>query len=98
MSDLIWSPRSGLDLADIDTFLSEYDPAAAARMLIAIRSAVDRLSDYPRLGCPLHEPLRVIGVRNTPYLILYRLRDGVVEVVRIRHARGDWLGTIEAEL
>lgn len=98
MSDLIWSPRSRLDLADIDTFLSERDPAAAARILRAVQSAVRRLSDFPRLGRPLNDRLRVIGVRTTPYLILYRLRDEVIEIARIRHHREDWLGQIDAEL
>ncbi|WP_404366502.1 type II toxin-antitoxin system RelE/ParE family toxin [Sphingomonas sp. MMS24-J45] len=98
MPRLIWSPRSGRDLADIDAYLSERDPAAAVRILRAIQSAIVRLSDYPRLGWAINEPFRVISVRKIPYLILYRLREGVIEIVRIRHAREDWSGAIEAEL
>lgn len=98
MSDLIWSPTSRADLADIDAYLSEWDPAAAVRILRAIRSAASRLSEYPRLGWSTNERFRVIGVRQTSYLILYRLRDERVEIVRIRHGREDWYGAIEADL
>ncbi|WP_353204185.1 type II toxin-antitoxin system RelE/ParE family toxin [Sphingomonas sp.] len=98
MPRLIWSPRAGLDLADIDAYLSDRDPAAAAGILRAIQSAALRLSDYPRLGWSLDQPFRVISVRKTPDLILYRLREGVVEIVRVRHAREDWSGAIEAKL
>jgi len=98
MPHLIWSPTSRLDLADIDAYLSEPDPAAAVCILRAIQSAVLRLSHYPRLGWSIHQPFRVISVRQTPYLILYRLRDDAVEIVRIRHGREDWSGAIEAEL
>ena len=98
MSQLIWSPRSGRDLAEIDAYLSERDPAAAVQMLRAIRASAARLADFPRLGRPFGQPFRVIGVRKTPYLILYRLRGGAIEIVRIRHARQDWSGAIEAEL
>ena len=98
MSRLIWSPRSGLDPAEIDAFLSKFDPAAAAKVLRGIQSAAGRLADYPRLGQALNETLRVIGVRGTSYLILYRVRGGVVEIARVRHSREDWLGEIEAEL
>lgn len=56
MPRLIWSPRSGLDLADIDAYLSDRDAAAAARILRAIQSAAVRLSDYPKLGWSLDQP------------------------------------------
>ncbi|WP_010160896.1 type II toxin-antitoxin system RelE/ParE family toxin [Sphingomonas sp. PAMC 26617] len=98
MPHLIWSPTSRLDLADIDAYLSKRDPAAAVRILRAIRSAASRLSDYPRLGWSISEPFRVISVRQTSYLILYRLRDDRVEIVRIHHGRENWFHAIEAEL
>lgn len=98
MPDLIWSPTSRLDLADIDAYLAEWDPAAAVRILRAIQSAASRLSEYPRLGWSVNERFRVISVRQTSFLVLYRLRDDRVEIVRIRHGREDWYGAIEAEL
>ncbi len=98
MPRLTWSPSSRRDLLGIDAFLAEHDAAAAIRTLRAIRTAADRLRDYPRIGRALDEPFRVLGVRGTPYLIIYRLRAGEIEVVRLRHARENWLDEPEGPI
>ncbi len=33
---------------------------------------------------------RVLVVIGTPYVIVYRLRDAVTEIVRVHHERADW--------
>ncbi len=98
MRRLIWSPSSLRDLQGIDAFLTERNDGAAARILRAIRSATRRLLDYPRIGPGLDEPFRVLGVRGTPYLLIYRLRNEDIEIVRVRHARENWTHDTEAEL
>ncbi len=98
MSRLIWSPSSRLDLSTIRDFLAERDPRVARDTLRAVQRVVRRMLDYPRIGRAVQEPFRVFGVRGTPYIVIYRLRDADVEIVRIRHGREDWLGQIEADL
>lgn len=98
MQRLIWSPSSLRDLQAIDAFLGERNDAAAARILRAIRTSADRLRDYPRIGRGLDEPFRALSVRTTPYLLIYRLRGGDVEIVRVRHASENWIHDVEAEL
>lgn len=97
MPGLIWSPASRADLGQIDAWLAERNRAAAARILGAIRTSADRLRGYPRIGRALDEPFRVLGVRTTKYVLVYRLRDKTVEIVRVRHAAENWL-PIEAEI
>lgn len=98
MPRLTWSPAARRDLHAIDAFLLERDARAAVRTLQAIRASAGRLLDYPRIGRALDEPFRVLGVRGTPYLLVYRLRGGEVEIIRIRHSRENWLDEPEAEL
>ena len=98
MPRLTWSPSARGDLKGIDAFLAERDAAAAVRILRAIRITAERLRDYPQIGRALDEPFRVLGVRGTPYLIIYRLREGEVEIVRLRHARESWLDDPEGTL
>jgi plasmid stabilization system protein ParE len=98
MPRLIWSPSSLDDLKTIDLYLKPLDGAAAGRMLRAIRATADRLRDYPRIGRALEQRFRVLGVRTTPYLLIYRIVGGGIEIVRIRHAREGWLTDIEGEL
>ncbi|MBA3879870.1 MAG: hypothetical protein C0500_09160 [Sphingobium sp.] len=98
MPRLIWSEASLRDIHDIDEFLMADNPMAAARIAKAIRATVLRLVDYPRIGRALNEKFRVLGVRTTPYLIIYRLRDGALEIARVRHASENWVAEVEGPL
>jgi addiction module RelE/StbE family toxin len=91
MPRLIWSPSSRCDLASIDAYLTDKNDAAAARILRAIRATATRLLDHPHIGRGVDAPFRALGVRTTPYLLIYRLSDGDVEIIRIRHGRENWL-------
>lgn len=97
MQRLIWSPESLDDLRSIGTWLGERDANAALDILRAIRAAADRLTQYPRIGRAIEDPFRVLGIRATPYLIVYRLTDDGVDIVRVRHRRENWL-SIEGEI
>ena len=102
MPRLIWSEASQRDIGKIDSFLDGHNPWAAARIARAIRATALRLVDYPRIGRPFDPPFRILGVRKTPYLICYRLRDGAIEIARICHFSEDWaalslLGSPEIE-
>ncbi len=90
MPRIIWSGPSLLDLREIERFLSNDDAAAAARILRAIRSKSDQLRHFPSSGPALTGELRYLGVRDTPYLLVYRIEQNGVEVIRVRHVREDW--------
>ncbi|MEG3087673.1 type II toxin-antitoxin system RelE/ParE family toxin [Sphingomonas sp. PB4P5] len=92
MPRLIWSEASQRDIVKIDRFLDEHNPRAAARIARAIRATAIRLVEYPRIGRPFDGQLRILGVRRTPYLVFYRVREEVVEIARIRHFSEDWAG------
>ncbi len=98
MPDVKWAEALLRDLSSIDAFLARGDPELAARMLRAIRTAALRLEDYPRIGRAIDEPFRVLGVRATPYLLVYRIIGAEVEVARVRHGREDWLPQPEGEI
>jgi plasmid stabilization system protein ParE len=72
-----------LDLEDARAHISEEDPDAAGRVAARILGAVDRLSEHPGIGRPGRVP-------GTPYLIPYRVRDSVIEILRIFHTRRRW--------
>lgn len=97
MPRLIWSEASLRDIVGIDAFLADENPVAAARIVRAIKATALRLVDFPRIGRGLDEPFRVFGVRTTPYLIIYRLRHGEIEIVRVRHASENWFPRSESD-
>lgn len=78
-------------LREIKAYIEERSPAGAKRVVAAIRSAVARLEDFPRLGrigqWPGTFDKPVVGL---PYVVIYRIdEDGVVEVVAILHTSRD---------
>jgi len=59
--------------------------------VLRIREAVDQLSLYPFLG----RSGRVAGTRElivagTPFIVPYRIRDDVVEILSVLHAARRW--------
>lgn len=81
-------------LANLDEeaeHIAEDDPAAAGRVVQRIFGAVDLLEKNPALG----RPGRVAGTRElvvaeTPYIIPYRVRGEVVEILRVFHGAREW--------
>lgn|SRR5208282_6070912 len=72
-------------------FISLGSPQAAARLVETITVSVNRLAEFPWLG----RPGRISGTRElvisgTPYIVPYRVREQVVEVLRVYHASRRW--------
>jgi toxin ParE1/3/4 len=68
-------------------YIAADDPAAARLVVRRIVQSVALLSAQPAMG----RPGRVAGTRelvvpNTRYLIPYRVRHGVIEILRVFHA------------
>jgi plasmid stabilization system protein ParE len=92
---LALTPGALADLDRLDQFLRQRNPAAADRMLTAIINALTRLTSHPLSGRPLPaSPLRALIVRfgKGGYVCLYEVRDHMVLVARVFHAREDRSG------
>lgn len=76
-------------LANLDaeaSYIAQDDPVAARLVVKRVRDAVALLQEQPGLG----RPGRVLGTREllvprTRYLVPYRVRGDVVEVLRVFH-------------
>jgi toxin ParE1/3/4 len=72
-------------------YISQDSPAAAARTVAAIVHAVELLKQYPALGRPGRVPsTRELVVQGTPYIVPYRVRGDLVELLRIFHGARKW--------
>lgn len=91
MPTLVWTRPAFDDLDAIDRWLTaNVRGEIAIDMLSAIRLRAYFLENFPHGGRPIGEGLRVLRVIGTPYLIIYRLAGGTVQLLRIRHEREDW--------
>jgi addiction module RelE/StbE family toxin len=91
---LEYSRRYFRRLEEIHQRIDEDNPAAAARMVERIRTAVERLSSSPAIGRPGRvAETRELVVSGTPYIVPYRVADDVVQVITILHSSQKWPDT-----
>jgi toxin ParE1/3/4 len=93
---LIWSRRAIDDLRAIQAFIEENDPTAARTITLRIIDAVETMiPTNPNVGRPGRVPgTRELVVARTSYIVPYRLRSGVIEVLRIYHGARQWPGRL----
>jgi toxin ParE1/3/4 len=90
MAQVLRSRRAEADLQAILRYLEERSPAAADRFVEAIEEKGRALANHPEMGRIREEiapDLRSTLVK--PYVIFYRIRGEVVEVLRILHGKQD---------
>ena len=88
---LVHSRRYSRRLEDIHERITADNPAAAARVIQRIRTAVERLREFPALG----RPGRVLGTRElvipgTPFIVPYRVVDDAVQIITVMHGAQRW--------
>jgi toxin ParE1/3/4 len=86
-----WLRAAIRNLDVLAEYISRHNPAAAERTVAAVRGAVENLERSPSSG----RPGRVSGTRElvvsgTPYLVPYRVRGDVVQLIRVFHAARKW--------
>jgi len=71
--------------------VSADDPLAANRLLDRIADAVAQPADFPTMGRPgRNSATRELVIAKTPYIVPYRVRAGVLEILRIHHGARLW--------
>ncbi len=87
-----WLRRALANLDDVGEYIGRDNPAAAAATVQRIMAAVDAMAAGGSANAG--RPGRVAGTRElvvTPnYLVPYRVRGDVLEVLRVMHARQRW--------
>ena len=87
-----WLRETLANLDAIGEYIARDNAVAAAETILRILDAVDGLAAGP--SAHLGRPGRVPGTRElvvTPnYLVPYRVKGGVIEVLRVLHARQRW--------
>lgn len=87
-----WTRPATDDLTHICDYTEErFGAAQARRVAIAIYDATDALTSMPLRGRPGPKPnIRELTVARFPFVIIYRVGDEAVEVIRILHGSQQW--------
>jgi toxin ParE1/3/4 len=86
-----WLPAAERDLRSQLEWVAERDAWAAIDMGDAITGAVEHLADHPAMA----RPGRVHGTRElvvvgTPYIVVYRIEEAAVVILRVLHSAQRW--------
>ena len=90
-----FSRQATSDLKEIRAYHEQEGPATALRVRRAVLIAVELLRLRPAIGIRTvgSSDLRSKLIIGYPYRIHYRVRDGALEILHIRHtARRPWQG------
>jgi toxin ParE1/3/4 len=81
-----WLRTALRNLDDEAAYIAIDDPVAAGMVVRRVLAAVAMLAAHPALGRPGRVPgTRELVVPKTRYLVPYRVRGDVVEVLRVFH-------------
>jgi toxin ParE1/3/4 len=88
----VWSPEAIEDLAALRAYIEQDDPKAARRIALQIVNNVEvLLSANPQMGRPGRVPgMRELVVPRTPFVVPYRVVEGIIQVLRVYHGARRW--------
>jgi toxin ParE1/3/4 len=87
MAQVKWTPQALDDLEAICLFIARDSPQMAGIFAERAFRAMDRVTNYPRLGRVVPE----LGIQNVreiilgSYRLIYRIREDEVQVVTVHH-------------
>ena len=86
-----WFGDGILDLMELRKYIADDNPPAALDVAGRIIQGVEYLRDRPAMGRPGRvEGTRELVVPGLSYIIPYRVKDNVVEVLRVLHSARRW--------
>jgi toxin ParE1/3/4 len=73
------------------SYIAKDNPDAARRAVERVQAAVGQLTQYPSMGRIGRVPgTRELIIGGTPWIIVYRVRAGAVEIIRVLHGAQSW--------
>ncbi len=84
LSKVVWTLGARQDVQQIWNYVSQFAPLAAQRLVLRLVTTGDSLSEYPIRGRSIGGGIRELTI-VAPYLIQYRVENGVVDILTVRH-------------
>ena len=87
---LRWTPAAAEDLESIHTYLSQHHPSFAQPTIRLLYNSARSLRNFTERGRPgTISETRELVLPRLPYIIVYRVTDQVIEILRIYHGAQD---------
>lgn len=86
-----WTVPAADDLENIKGYLQQHYPQIAESTVRTIYQQIRSLENFPQRGRPGHvSGTRELPVTGLPYVVVYAVRTGAVEILHIFHGAQDW--------
>lgn len=86
-----WLADAVNDLVEIQDYIANDNPHAAESVAKHIKICANSLKEHPGIGRPGRvEGTRELVVPGLPYIIPYRVKNNVVEILRVLHGAMEW--------
>lgn len=90
MTLIRWTTEAADQLEGIVDQILKDNPEAARKVARTIIGRIENLKDFPRLGRPGEDVEGTRELHSPPYIIVYRLKGQVAEILYIWHGAQDW--------
>jgi plasmid stabilization system protein ParE len=88
---IVWTSPASEQLADLHQYIAESNGPAADQQVAILFNATNNLSDFPEMGRPARRRgTRELVVSGTPYIVAYRIRLTVIEILAVIHGARRW--------
>jgi addiction module RelE/StbE family toxin len=81
---ITWAAEARANLLGIRSYIAHFNPPAAQRLAARLVQAAESLMDFPERGRRVTSRIRELTIVR-PYIIRYRVDEGRVVILRIRH-------------
>lgn len=86
-----WLDEAVDDLQSLRNYIAQDNIIAAKKVVKKILHAIDILSEQPGIGRPGRvQDTRELVVSGTPYIVPYRVKNNVIEILRVFHCALQW--------
>jgi toxin ParE1/3/4 len=86
-----WTTPAAQDLYNIVRRIQQDNPDAAAKVAKTLYDGCGGLGSFPRRGRKGRiEGTRELVFARLPYIVVYRIQDQDLEILRIYHGAQDW--------
>ncbi len=86
-----WTKPAVRDLVALRAYIARDNPRAAEETAAKVIAAAEGLVVFPARGRPGRKPAtRELVITDTPFAAVYRVRDEIVEVLRVLRGARRW--------
>jgi toxin ParE1/3/4 len=88
--EIRWTRKALENLDAIAAYIAHDNPQRAGTFVKEIKAKTDLLAQFPAIGRPGRWPGTRELVVHENYIIPYRVKDGVVQIIRVHHVARLW--------